>query len=132
MLSNAYFLLEKSGRHERFSPGKICVRQGFLLFKVRFVFFSTTVAILAQVGEGSDAEAPVLPSCAMFFLVLLHISCGIIFQGPLSCSRSSMFNARACTSLPDAWRRSTATTRFFYDEPVLIRWDRRTPEAILR
>ena len=92
------FLLEKSGRHERFSPGKSAISkvQCGLPFQVRqfskfsnkrrcvnfthrfasvwssvspfqdrFVFFrNRSHCGLKWAGEGSGAEAPVLPSCA--------------------------------------------------------------------
>ena len=89
------FLLEKSGRHERFSPGKSAIskvqcslpfqvrqlfkfsnkkRRSDLLafgrsavspFQDRFVFFrNRSHCGLKWAGEGSGAEAPVLPSCA--------------------------------------------------------------------
>ena len=91
-------LLEKSGRHERFSPGKSAISkvQCVLPFQVRqfskfsnkkrcvnfthrfasvwssvspfqdrFVFFrNRSHCGLKWAGEGSSAEAPVLPSCA--------------------------------------------------------------------
>ena len=91
----ANFLLEKSGRHERFSPGKSAIskvqcslpfqvrqlfkfsnkkRRSDLLafgrsavspFQDRFVFFrNRSHCGLKWAGEGSGAEAPVLPSCA--------------------------------------------------------------------
>ena len=93
-----FFLLEKSGRHERVSPGKSAISkvQCVLPFQVRqfskfcnkkrcvnfthrfasvwssvspfqdrFVFFrNRSHCGLKWAGEGSGAEAPVLPSCA--------------------------------------------------------------------